>query len=169
MIQIPHVSQQDLEMYLTRLLPPENDCVVEYHLAACRRCAVRLTQWDDFSVPLREIPSILPDGSKENRRNPRFATDGSGVLQILNPFSVAHLQVKISDVSTEGMRLNVPTRVERGSRVKVEVKNSLFFGEVRYCEPAPDSFFYVGVKLHEFRAHVSPSSRSLTTGGDNSE
>jgi hypothetical protein len=150
MIQIPHVSQQDLETYLTRLLPPENDWAVENHLATCRRCAARLTQWDNFSEALREMPSVRPDGSKENRRSPRFAPNGSGVLQVLNPFSVERLQVNISDVSREGMRLNVPTRVERGSLLKVNLENSLFFGEARYCEPAPDCVFYVGVRLHEF-------------------
>jgi hypothetical protein len=152
MIQIPHLSQQDLEMYLTRLLPPENGCAVENHLAACRRCAVRLTQWDDFSEALREIPSVRPDGSKENRRNPRFSPNGSCVLQILNPFSVAYLQVTISDVSMEGMRLNVPTRVEPGSRLRVVVNNSIFFGDARYCESGPGNLFYIGVKLHEFLA-----------------
>src|ERR1700736_482974 len=114
MIQIPHVSQQDLETYLTGLLPPENDWTVENHLATCRRCASRLTQWDNFSQALRESPSVRPDGGKENRRNPRFSPKASCVLQVLNPFSVERLQVNISEVSKEGMRLNVPLRVEPG-------------------------------------------------------
>jgi len=149
MIQIPHVSQEDLEGYLTGLLPPLNHCAVEYHLAGCRRCAVRLTHWEDFSEALREI-SPRPDGSKKNRRNPRFSTNGSCVLQVLNPFSGERLQVTISEVSKEGMRLIVTARVEPGSRVRVNIQNSLVFGEARYCEPAPDCMFCVGVQLHEF-------------------
>jgi hypothetical protein len=158
MLQVPHVLQQDLEAYLTRLIPTEDDSVIEEHLSKCKSCVARLTHWDDFSSTLHEVPGF-PDGYKEKRRNPRFATYGSAVLQILNPFSVEHLEIYISDVCKEGMRLKVPIGVQRGSLVKVRIKKCLFFGEAGYCEPTSDSLFYVGVKLHEHGRLVS--SRSL--------
>jgi hypothetical protein len=158
MPQAVHVLQQDLQTYLTRLLPTGNDSGTERHLSGCEPCVARLTHWVDFSATLRERPTVMPDGNKDKRRNPRFPTNGSGVLQILNPFSVEYLDVTISDVSKEGMRLHVPISVARGSLVKVRLKTSLFFGEARYCEPAPDNFFYVGVQLHDFFAAVSTSS-----------
>ncbi len=158
MLQVVHVLRHDLEMYLSRLRPTECDSVTEHHLSRCEACVVRLTNWADFSAPLFET-ALHPDGNKEQRRNPRFATNDTGLLQILNPFSVESLEIQISDVSKEGMRLHVPFRVERGSLVKVRMKNSLFFGEARYCEPAgTDDFFYVGVKLHKFVPAVSTAS-----------
>src|ERR1019366_9426652 len=117
-----HVLQHDLQSYLTRLLPTENDSGTECHLSGCKPCVARLTHWVDFSATLREIPALRPNGKREQRRNPRFATNGSGVLQILNPFSVEYLEVNISDVSKDGMRLHVPMSVGRGSLVKVRMK-----------------------------------------------
>ena len=77
-------------------------------------------------------------------------TNGSGLLQILKPFSSEWWDIRITNVSREGMRLNVPFRVPQGSLVKVKMENSLYFGETRYCEPASDDFFYVGVHLRDF-------------------
>jgi hypothetical protein len=158
MLDAVHVLQHDLQTYLTRILPTGSDSGTERHLSGCEPCVARLTHWADFSATLRGIPTVLPDGNRDKRRNPRFATNDSGVLQILNPFSVEYLEVKISDVSKEGMRLHVPMSVGRGSLVKVRMRTSLFFGEARYCEPAPDGFFNVGVQLHDFLAAVSISS-----------
>lgn len=157
MLQVPHVLPRDLEAYLTRLFPTEEDSVVEGHLSKCKRCVDRLTHWDDFSSSLHEIPGI-PDGYKEKRRNPRFATNSSAVLQVLNPFSVGHLEIYIADVCNDGMRLKVPIAVQRGSLVKVRIKKYLFFGEAGYCEPSSDSFFHVGIKLHERGRLVSSKS-----------
>lgn len=154
MLQVPHILQHDLEAYLTSLFPTEVDSVIEEHLSKCRRCVARLTHLDDFSSALHEIPG-LPDGYKEKRRYPRFATNSSAVLQVLNPFSVDHLEVYISDVCTDGMRLKVPICVQRGSLVKVRIKKCLFFGEAGYCEATSDGLFYVGVKLHEHGRLVS--------------
>jgi hypothetical protein len=157
MPHIGHVLHQDLESYLTSLSPAENGSVTERHLSECERCVARLTHWADFSATLREIPTVLPDG-KEKRWHRRFATSGSGVLQILNPFSVEYSANRIVDVSRNGMRLRGPVRVECGSLVKVRVKTSLFFGEARYCDSAPDGSFYVGVQLQDFFAALPTSS-----------
>jgi hypothetical protein len=152
MTEVVHVLQHELRTYLTRLLPTERDSATESHLSGCNRCVARLTEWDDFSETLREMQAARPDGKREQRRNPRFATDGSGVLQILNPFSVKFSAVRITDVSKEGMRIHIATPVQRGSLVKVRMSTSLLFGESRYCEPAPEDLFYVGIHLHDFFA-----------------
>jgi hypothetical protein len=150
MPQVAHLFHHDLETYLTRLLPAEVDPATEKHLRECGTCVALLTQWADFSTKLREIPGPRPDGKRELRRSPRFETNGSGLLQILKPFSSEWWAIRITNVSREGMRLNVPFRVPQGSLVKVKLQNSLYFGETRYCEPASDEFFYVGVQLHDF-------------------
>jgi hypothetical protein len=152
MSEVVHVLQQELQTYLTKLFPNESDSLTEGHLSNCNSCVARLTEWDEFFETLREMPPVRPDGKREQRRNPRFATDGSGVLQILNPFSVEFSAVRITDVSKDGMRIHIATPVQRGSFVKVRMKTSLFFGKSRYCEPAPDGFFYVGIHLHDFFA-----------------
>ncbi len=158
MLQVPHVLQQDLEAYLTRLFPTEEDSVIEEHLSKCKRCVDKLTHWDGFSSsPMHERPG--PDSHEEKRRAHRFATNSSAVLQVLNPFSVEHLDIYIADVCKDGMRVKVPIAVQRGSLVKVRIKKCLFLGEAGYCELSSDSFFHVGIKLHELGRPVS--SRSL--------
>ena len=149
MPHVEHVLHEDLELYLASISPTENGSVTECHLSHCEPCVARLTQWADFSATLREIPTLLPDG-REKRWHRRFATSGSGVLQILNPFAAEYSDIQIVDVSRNGMRLRGPMRVERGSLVKVRVKASLFFGEVRYCDAAPDGSFFVGVQLQDY-------------------
>jgi hypothetical protein len=133
MSEVVHVLQQELLTYLTRLIPKESDSLTEGYLTRCDPCVARLTEWDDFSETLREMRPVRPDGKREQRRNPRFATDGSGVLQILNPFSVEFPEVRITDVSKDGMRIHAATPVQRGSHVKVRMKTSLFLGKSRYC------------------------------------
>jgi len=150
MPQVTHLSHHDLETYLTRLLPADVDSATEIHLRECGSCVALLTHWIDFSTKLREIPAPRPNGKGELRRNPRFETNGSGLLQILKPFSSDWWNIRITNVSIDGMRINVPFRIPLGSFLKVKLQNSLFFGEARYCAPASDDFFYVGVHLHDF-------------------
>jgi hypothetical protein len=150
MAQVAHLFHHDLETYLTRLLPAEVDSVVENHLRECGACVARLTHWADFLTKLSEIPAPLPEGKRELRRNPRFQTNSSGLLQILKPFSSEWWDIRITNVSRDGMRLNVPFRVPQSSLIKVKMQTSLYFGETRYCERASDEFFYVGVHLHDF-------------------
>ena len=158
MLQPVHIPQHDLQTYLTRLLPAEVDSVTDSHLRECGPCVARLTHWADFSATMREKPTLLPGGSREERQHCRFETNGSGMLQILHPFSSEWWDIRITNVSKGGMRLNVPIRVPLGSLVKVKMQNSLFFGETRYCEPVSDDLFYVGVQLHVLFPAVSTSS-----------
>jgi len=163
MPHVKHLFHRDLETYLTRLLPTEVDSAAENHLRCCGTCVARLTHWADFSTKLREIPAPCPEGKRELRRNPRFQTNGSGLLQILKPFSSQWWGIRITNVSRDGMRLNVPFRVPQDSLVKVKMQNSLHFGDTRYCEPASDDLFYVGVHLNDVYTpgRVTVEARSL--------
>jgi hypothetical protein len=156
MPQVSHVLHQDLELYLTSLSPTEDGSRTERHLSDCEPCVARLTHWADFSATLREMSTHLPDG-REKRQHRRFPTNDSGVLQILNPFSVEYSDILIVDVSRNGMRVRGRMLVERGSLVKVRVKTSLFFGEVRYCESVSDGTFHVGLQLQDFMAALPTS------------
>jgi len=151
--QIAHVSQKDLEAYLTRLVPTENDSLTELHLTICKSCVARLTHWTDFSATLHALSTRGGETHDEKRRDPRFPTNGSGVLQLLNPFSIGQLQVHISDVSKNGMRLNVAVRLNRDSIVKVKINDLIVFGEARYCNITSDGFA-VGIQLFDFSASI---------------
>jgi hypothetical protein len=149
-----HVLQRDLQTYLARVIPLQTDTITERHLRDCKPCVARLTEWADFSSTLKKLSAVLADESRERRRDPRFTTDSIGRLQVLNPFSAEYLEVNISDVSKAGLRLVVPSRVPRGSLLKVTINKSLFVGEARYCEPSSNSAFHVGVRLHDFYAMI---------------
>lgn len=121
MSQVAHLSHRDLETYLTRLLPTEVDSATDSHLCECGSCVALLTHWADFPAKLREIRAPGSNGKGEVRRNRRFETDGAGLLQILRPFSSEWWGIRITNVSLDGMRLNVPLRVPQGSLVKVKL------------------------------------------------
>jgi hypothetical protein len=153
---IAHVSQKDLEKYLARLLPTENDSLTEQHLSTCKSCVARLTHWTDFSATLHALSTRRGEAHEEKRRDPRFPTNGTGILQLLNPFFIEQLQVHISDVSMNGMGLNVAVPVNQGAIVKIKIKDLIAFGEARYSKIAPDGFA-VGIQLFDFSASILTS------------
>jgi hypothetical protein len=146
-----HVYEQDFELYLTGLIPNGKASVIEAHLGECESCVVKLSNADD-SLSKRARPSSTQ--LKEERRDPRFATDGPGVLQIVSPFSAECLDVRVVDVSKNGLRLHIEVVVLPGSLVKVRMKDYIGFGESRYCVRS-DKGFFVGVQLHDYIARRS--------------
>jgi hypothetical protein len=154
--QIAHVSQKGLEKYLARLLPTENDSLTEQHLSTCKSCVARLTHWTDFSATLHALSTRGGESHEEKRRDPTFPTNGTGILQLLNPFFIEQLQVHISDVSKNGMGLNVAVPINQGSIVKVKVNELIVFGEARYSKIAAEGFA-VGIQLFDFSASILTS------------
>ncbi len=146
-----HVYEQDFELYLTGRIPNGKASVIEAHLGECESCVVKLSNADD-SLSKRAGSSSTQ--FKEARRDPRFATDGPGVLQIVSPFSAECLDIRVVDVSKNGLRLHVDVSVLPGSLVKVRMKDYIGFGESRYCVRS-DKGFFVGVQLHDYIARRS--------------
>jgi hypothetical protein len=96
----------------------------------------------------------------EKRREHRIVVDESAVLQVMSPLSHEHLEVRLLDVSKNGLRFFAQVGVLPGSLVMVRIKGHLAFGEARYCVTADEGFF-VGIQLSEF---IPQLGRSETFG-----
>lgn len=87
----------------------------------------------------------------------------------LIPVQVAGLEAlrfespaRILDVSHRGMRLGVSESVPVGSLLRVELEDSIIFGEVRYCENR-ETWFAIGLYVEEILIGTSPLSRLVAS------
>ena len=71
-----------------------------------------------------------------------------------------HLQTpgRTLDVSRNGLRIAVPEAIPVGSLLRVELEDSIVFGEVRYCEDR-QSWFAIGMFVEEVLLGESQLSR----------
>jgi hypothetical protein len=143
-----HVRDQDLEMYLLDRLQNGETPKLESHLAECDDCAMRLSSvaFFDQLVELSRKQAVL--GGAEKRREPRVATQDSGVLQTITPFSADRLNITVLDISKNGMRVAAPIFMYPGTTVKVRLKSMMAFGDVRYCRRFGYSF-HAGIQLYD--------------------
>jgi hypothetical protein len=134
-----HADDNDLERYLRGSGDNVDD--LEAHIETCPSCRNRLACHAKFASsrawlsPLRSIR-----GEKDQRREPRIATDQTGSMRILSPLTTNRENVRILDVSKSGMKVRVPSPVAMGAIVQVRVKNTHVLGEVRYCIEADEGF-----------------------------
>jgi hypothetical protein len=132
-IRLMHVRDEDLELYLLERLDEDRKPALESHLAGCRVCATKLSSVTFFDQLIELSRRQAVSSRTENRREPRISTQDSGVLQKINPFSADRLSVQIIDISKGGMQVNAPSSLEPGTMVKVRMKGTIAFGEVRHC------------------------------------
>jgi hypothetical protein len=52
-----HISEDDLELYVTGRLPEAHAALVEEHLFVCEECRERLAGRDAYVAAVREVPS----------------------------------------------------------------------------------------------------------------
>ena len=152
-----HTYEPDFERYLTGFIPNGKDSVLEAHLDECKPCIIKLSKLDEvlYEVAGLNAKQAIHNG-KDKRREHRFVTTDSAVVQILNPFSGEYWHANLLDVSKNGLRLHVPIEVMPGSLVKVRIKDDVAFGDARYCVSAAEGFF-VGVQLHDYVSRYTAS------------
>jgi hypothetical protein len=145
-----HVYEQDFDCYPLGFLENGKDLAQKIRLSELKRCVGNLSKSDD-GLRERTLPSTKHTtyGGREKRSEPRFVTNDSGFLQILNPFSDNMCRVRILDVSKNGLGLRLPTAALPGSEVKVGMKDYLAFGNIRYCVQTAEGFL-VGIQIHDF-------------------
>jgi hypothetical protein len=142
-----HVDDNDLQRYLRGSADRMED--LEAHIEACASCRdrlachARLASSRAWLSPLRSV-----GGQPEKRREPRIATDQTGSMRILNPLHTNREEVRILDVSKNGMKVRVPCSVALGAIVQIRVKNTHVLGEVRYCISA-DEGFNIGLLIQD--------------------
>jgi hypothetical protein len=68
---------------------------------------------------------------------------------------------RILDVSPKGMRLGIAESIPVGSLLRIELEDSVIFGEVRYCEDRK-TWFAVGLYVEQILMGTSPLSRLVS-------
>jgi len=139
-----HVHAEDIELYARRRLSEPERREIEGHLADCPVCRTKVAAAVEFSQAL----SRLQQEVAEMRAAHRIPTDDPATLQILNPMSPDHWDVRIRDVSKGGMCVRTPKPIHRGAQVKVQRGDIIACGEVRYCIPVGE-MFHVGIRVLE--------------------
>ena len=69
-------------------------------------------------------------------------------MHVLHPLSTARIDVRVLDVSKDGLRLRVPEFLQPGSVIQVRLESSIALGEVRYCRAAHGGFD-AGIQLQD--------------------
>ena len=141
-----HAHEDDLELYVRGRLAPERVSALDSHLLECRTCRERLAR----SIGLQLI--VHPTGKakskeKDERSEPRFNTGDDAIFQELSPLSLERQDVKIVDVSKNGVAILTPRSVMPGTIVQVRIKNNVELGEVRHCAAWGDEGYRIGLRL----------------------
>jgi hypothetical protein len=138
-----HVCEQDFALFLTRVVPNGKDMT---HLCGCKACVAKLTTEEGVLCNRAQGSAKRAD---ERRHDHRFVTQDFAVLQIVNPFSVERFNIRLVDISKNGLGLHMQTGLIPGSLVQLRIKDYIAFGESRYCLPAATGFF-VGIQIHDY-------------------
>jgi hypothetical protein len=133
-----HLPPEDFELYALGQLPKRRSAAVESHVAECLVCAATLTR------VLRQVDAA----QVERRSHPRTATAEQGWMQVMEPPRLGAWEVRILDVSREGMSLQTRQHVAPGCKIKVRRGGMIVFGEVRYCIPS-EGEFRAGILIRE--------------------
>jgi hypothetical protein len=137
-----HVSEKRLQSYLSGELSESISNEVTSHLDVCDRCRVRVVKSVE---PANETGRTAPD---ERRRQPRMPTDDPASVQIISPLTLERMDVRIVDVSRNGLKIRSPRLLNTGAILQIQLRNLFIIGEVRYCVQTPDGF-YAGLYIQD--------------------
>jgi hypothetical protein len=107
------------------------------------------SSFERTSIIYRFDHSSSPRSDKtlvERRREPRFQTNATVTVTVLNTLEQPAMSGLVSDMSGRGLRLTVPHPIPYGAAVKVEGNDMLVLGDVSRCQPA-GSGYTVGLAL----------------------
>ena len=77
-----------------------------------------------------------------------FSAGEYASLQELNPLSLERQQVKIVDISKNGVGILAPTQLFPGTIVQIRIKNAVELGEVRHCSAVGNGGYRIGLRFH---------------------
>jgi hypothetical protein len=139
-----HLHAEELELYARQDVSEPKNPEFEAHLADCPFCRAKLAAAVEFSHALAH----LRQEAAEMRDSQRIPTDDPATLQVLNPLSSDHWEVRIRNVSKGGMCVRTPRPIDRGAYGKVQRGTNIACGEVRYCIPVGE-MFHIGILIRD--------------------
>jgi len=95
----------------------------------------------------------------DQRREPRFESDQSVVLNILTEPPV-RMAARVKNASGRGLGLVTPAPVAAGAAIRIELEDAVVLGEAIYCRSDEDGHF-VGVELDQVLVGLTELGRRL--------
>ena len=86
--------------------------------------------------------------SDERRREPRIEADHPASIQILSPLEPARFNVRVLDISRNGLKITTPKLLESRTVLQVRLGEMFIMGEVRYCTQA-EGGFHAGLHIQD--------------------
>ena len=142
---LPHVHDDELQLYILGRLSAAQADVFERHALHCPECKNRLATTARFVAQIISLKSGR--GHSDKRADPRFQTTDNGFLRCLAPLMLDRWPVQVIDVSRNGLGLLVPTRLAQGALVQVHIGDVFALGEVRYSHQITEHQFRIGIRL----------------------
>ncbi len=93
------------------------------------------------------LSKTRPDPA-ERRKDRRITTKASATMRVLGKAAGMAALIQIIDVSTRGLRINVPRALKRNERVEIRVEDMVIIGKVRYCVSNVRTY-HAGVLIEE--------------------
>jgi hypothetical protein len=143
-----HVRDEELELYALKRLQSEQVFTVESHLAACGTCTGKLPPHVAFALRLRTLTKEPVGANGEQRRDRRIPTDEPAQMRLLSPPSPDILDIRILNTSKRGLKVSVSIRLTPAALVQVLYKQTIIFGEVRYCVQS-GAEQHAGIKIQD--------------------
>jgi hypothetical protein len=143
-----HIGDEELERYALKRLRAREVFTLESHLAACSTCTGKLPQHLAFALRLRTLSKKPPSANGDKRREHRITTNEPAQMRLLNPSSGDILNILILNRSASGVKVSLPVFLSSKALVQIRYKQSIIFGEVRYCVPNGDEH-HAGIKIQD--------------------
>ena len=105
-------------------------------------------QWILYSrlMLLDVLDKAKLENSQERRREHRIVVDEEALVSIVNKDRPAPRQVRVLDISRNGMKLLSRQELQLGTLLHIRFSNAMVFAKVRRCDAESDSF-HVGVQI----------------------
>jgi hypothetical protein len=100
-----------------------------------------------ISKPIGRTQPNDPPGA-EKRREPRFVTNDSAIINSLNSLSQDFTPVQVLDMSKQGLKLRIEQGILIGSEIQVKLKDLFVLGKIRYCVQV-GSCFLAGILVED--------------------
>jgi len=142
-----HAHDDELELYARGRLEQGHTSIVVAHLKECQTCRERLSECIGLRLSVH-LTGTTKSKEQVARSELRFSTGDEAIFQELSPLSLELQQVKIVDVSKNGLGIVAPKYVLPGTIVQVRIKDTVELGEVRHCSESGDKGYRIGLRLH---------------------
>jgi hypothetical protein len=91
---------------------------------------------------------VLTEGASSVRKEVRLPVDIRATVTV--PGALKHARAVVKGISASGLRVMLPSSVEAGSTIVLDIGNGVVFGEVKLCRELPEGRHQTDVSLDEF-------------------